>query len=89
MAVGARRRDIRWQFLLEAILLCLAGGAIGSLIGTAAAISIAWQAEWPVLISPVAITLACGFAALVGIVFGFYPAYRASQLEPMIALRYE
>jgi putative ABC transport system permease protein len=89
MAVGARRRDIRWQFLLEAILLCVAGGAIGSLIGAAAAVSIAWQAEWPVLISPVAIALACGFAALVGIVFGFYPAYRASQLEPMIALRYE
>jgi len=89
MAVGARRRDIRWQFLIEAILLSVAGGLIGSLLGALGAISIAWQAEWPVLISPWAVVLACGFSGLVGMAFGFYPAYRASRLDPMIALRYE
>jgi len=89
MAVGARRRHIRWQFLIEAIALSLVGGLIGSVVGALGAISIAWQAEWPVLISPWAVLLACGFSGLVGVVFGFYPAYRASRLDPMIALRYE
>src|SRR6185437_9844915 len=79
MAVGARRRDIRRQFLIEAVTLALVGGLIGAAIGSAGAISIAWQAQWPVLISPWAIVLACGFSGLVGIVFGFYPAYRASR----------
>jgi putative ABC transport system permease protein len=89
MAVGARRRDIRRQFLIEAITLALAGGIVGALLGSAGAISIAWQAEWPILISPWAIVLACGFAGVVGISFGFYPAHRASRLDPMIALRFE
>jgi putative ABC transport system permease protein len=89
MAVGARRRDIRRQFLIEAVTLSLAGGLIGALLGAVGAISIAWQAEWPILISPWAVVLACGFSGLVGIAFGFYPAYRASRLDPMIALRYE
>jgi putative ABC transport system permease protein len=89
MAVGARRRDIRRQFLIEAVTLALVGGLIGALIGSAGAVSIAWQAEWPILISPEAIVLACGFSGLVGITFGFYPAYRASRLDPMVALRFE
>jgi putative ABC transport system permease protein len=89
MAVGARGRDIRRQFLIEAVTLALAGGLIGALLGSATALSIAWQAGWPILISPWAIALACGFAGVVGISFGFYPAHRASRLDPMIALRYE
>jgi putative ABC transport system permease protein len=89
MAVGARRRDIRRQFLIEAVTLALAGGLIGALLGSAGAVSIAWQSEWPVLISPSAIALACAFSGLVGIAFGFYPAVRASRLDPMVALRYE
>jgi putative ABC transport system permease protein len=89
MAVGARRRDIRSQFLIEAVILSLVGGLIGTLMGAAGAISIAWRAEWPVLISPWAVVLAFAFSGFVGILFGFYPAYRASQLDPMIALRYE
>jgi putative ABC transport system permease protein len=89
MAMGARRRDIRRQFLIEAVTLALVGGAIGALLGSAGAISIAWQAEWPILISPWAIALACAFSAVVGIAFGLYPAYRASRLDPMVALRFE
>jgi putative ABC transport system permease protein len=89
MAVGARRRDIRRQFLIEAVTLALIGGLIGALIGSAGAMAIAWQAAWPILVSPWAIVLACGFSGLVGIAFGFYPAYRASRLDPMVALRFE
>jgi putative ABC transport system permease protein len=89
MAVGARRRDIRRQVLIVAVALAFAGGLAGAILGSLGAMLIAWQAEWPVLISPGAILLACGFAGLVGIAFGFYPAYRASRLDPMIALRYE
>jgi putative ABC transport system permease protein len=89
MAVGARRRDIRRQFLIEAMTLAAAGGVIGALIGAAAAAIIAWKAAWPVLISPWALLLACGFAGGVGVFSGLYPAYRASQLDPIVALRFE
>jgi len=89
MAVGARRRDIRRQFLIEAVTLALIGGILGALLGSAGAASIAWRAGWPILISPWMIAAACGFAGAVGIAFGFYPAHRAARLDPMIALRYE
>ena len=89
MAVGARRRDIRRQFLIEAMTLAAAGGVIGAVIGAAAAAIIAWEAAWPVLINPWALLLACGFAGAVGIFSGLYPAYRASQLDPIVALRFE
>ena len=89
MAVGARRRDIRNQFLMEAITLALIGGLIGTLVGGAAAIIVAHYTGWPTLISPEAVLLACTFAIVVGAAFGFYPAYRASRLDPMVALRFE
>jgi putative ABC transport system permease protein len=89
MAVGARRRDIRMQFLVEAVMLALAGGLVGTFVGCVAAATVAWNAGWPVLISPSGILLACGFALAVGVVFGLYPAYRASRLDPIVALRYE
>jgi putative ABC transport system permease protein len=89
VAVGARRRDIRWQFLIEALTLALVGGLVGAFLGAAAAIAIALKAGWPVLISPWTIILACGFAGFVGISFGLYPAHRAARIDPIVALRFE
>ena len=89
MAVGARGRDIRTQFLVEAVTLSLTGGIVGIGIGLAASYGIAYFAEWRTLINPEAILLAFGFSAAVGVFFGFYPAQKAAQLNPIEALRYE
>ncbi len=89
MAVGARGRDILTQFLVEAVTLSLIGGIIGIVLGLAGSWAIAYLASWRTLINAQAILLAFGFSATVGIFFGFYPARKASLLNPIEALRYE
>ena len=89
MAVGAKGQDVLWQFLVEAIVLCFVGG----LIGVGFAFALAWVLteflQWPTSMSPDAIAVSVGFAAVIGIVFGFYPAWKAAQLDPIESLRFE
>ncbi len=96
MAVGARSRDILMQFLVESVLLSCIGGMIGFALGigasygiTALINSLSTGTNWPVVISIPAAIMAFVFAAAVGVFFGFYPARRASKLDPIEALRYE
>jgi putative ABC transport system permease protein len=89
MAVGAKARDIRFQFIIEAMTLSLIGGIVGIVIGAIVAAVISRFAEWPTVVSPFAVLLAFGFSGIIGIFFGFYPAYKASLLNPIDALRYE
>jgi len=89
LAVGARRRDVRNQFLIEALTLALLGGSIGVLIGLAVAAGMALVGNWPVLIGPATVALAFIFSATVGLASGYYPARKAAQLEPVDALRFE
>ena len=89
MAIGARGRDIQAQFLVEALALSLTGGAAGIAVGLGIQRIVARFAGWPVAVQPSAITLAFLFSALIGVTFGFYPALKASRLDPIEALRYE
>ncbi|MBI5195515.1 MAG: ABC transporter permease [Nitrospirae bacterium] len=89
MAVGARTWDIRLQFIVEALTLSFTGGVIGIIAGISTAKILSTLAEWAVMVTPASILLAFGFSGLVGIFFGFYPAYKASLLDPIDALRHE
>jgi len=89
MAVGAAGRDILRQFLVEAVLLCLAGGAFGILFGRLTSYMVSTLLHWPTAISVTAIVASVLVSASVGIIFGFYPAWKASRLDPIEALRYE
>ncbi len=89
MAVGARGRDILVQFLVEAVTLSLIGGTVGIVLGVGGSIAIAAFAGWPTLIQPWAIVVAFLFSGAVGVFFGFYPAKKASRLDPIEALRFE
>jgi putative ABC transport system permease protein len=89
MAIGAKPSNILSQFLIEALVLSLAGGFLGVALGVGTAGYLASRFGWPMLIQPDVITVAVAFSALVGIVFGLYPARKASQLDPIDALRYE
>lgn len=89
MAVGAKTKAIRTQFMAEALTLSMIGGILGTICGVAASKLISAIAGWSTVISGFSIILAFGFSALVGIFFGYYPAYKASLLDPILALRYE
>ncbi len=89
MAIGAKTWDIRLQFIIEALTLSLIGGVAGIILGISGSELISVFAGWSTVISPLSILLAFGFSGMVGIFFGFYPAYKASLLDPIDALRYE
>ncbi len=89
MAVGAKTLDIRLQFLVEALTLSLIGGIIGIIMGVSGALILSALAGWPTIVSLLSVLMAFSFSGLVGIFFGFYPAYKASRLDPIDALRYE
>jgi putative ABC transport system permease protein len=89
MAVGARTRDVLNQFLTEAVILAMIGGLVGITLGAAAAWGIAEIAHWKFTVSPASVLVAVVTSAAVGIFFGYYPARKASLLDPIEALRYE
>ena len=89
MAVGARRRDILLQFIIEAVALSLIGGLIGTTLGISGTLLAATLADWPLVLSTLAVALALSFSAAVGVFFGYYPALKASRLDPIEALRHE
>lgn len=89
MAVGARPVDIMWQFLLEAVLLCITGGILGIALGRTISLVVAAKTGLPVESSPTAMLLAVSVSAIIGIIFGWYPAYKGSKLDPIDALHHE
>jgi putative ABC transport system permease protein len=89
MALGARRRDILWQFLLEALVLSGAGGALGIVLGLSSAVILSRVSTFPIAITPWSVVLAFSFSVMVGIFFGLHPARKASRMRPIDALRYE
>ena len=89
MAIGARSRDVLFQFLVEAVVLSLLGGGIGIALGFGVAEGMSRTLAWPTKVPPNAVALAFGFAAATGVFFGFYPARKAARLDPIDALRYE
>jgi putative ABC transport system permease protein len=89
MSVGAKTWDIRLQFIIEALTLSLIGGVAGIILGVTGSKVLSAVAGWSTVVSPLSVLLAFGFSGLVGLFFGFYPAYKASLLNPIEALRYE
>ena len=89
LAMGARRKDVMVQFLVEAVVLSLIGGVVGILAGIGAARGLTALMSWPTYVSPQAIVLAFAISAVIGVAFGYYPARRASRLDPIVALRRE
>jgi putative ABC transport system permease protein len=87
MAIGARASDVMAQFLVEALVLSALGGLVGIILGAIGAFIISLVSGSQFALSPMAVILAFGFSAAVGVVFGFYPAQRAARLDPIVALR--
>ena len=89
LAIGARSSDVLWQFLVEAVVISLVGGGLGVALGYGSAEFVKWYQNWPAVVPPNAVAMSVGFAAAVGVVFGFWPASRAAALDPIEALRAE
>ncbi|HEX9114267.1 MAG TPA: FtsX-like permease family protein, partial [Nitrospirota bacterium] len=89
MAIGAKTWDIRLQFIIEALTLSLIGGVVGIIAGVSTALILSSLSGWPTIVSFPSVLLAFSFSGFIGIFFGFYPAYKASLLNPIDALRYE
>lgn len=89
MSVGARGKDILWQFLIEAILISITGGLIGILLGFGASYAVKTFAHWPILVEPWSVIMSFGVCTAIGIFFGWYPAKKAAGLDPIEAIRYE
>jgi putative ABC transport system permease protein len=89
LSVGARDLDVLTQFLVEAIVLSLAGGAIGILLGIGFSYGVNEVMQWPTAVTPTSVLLSFGVAAAIGVFFGFYPARKAAALDPIEALRFE
>jgi putative ABC transport system permease protein len=88
-ALGATKRVILMQFLVEALVLCLAGGIVGIILGSGTALILSWKFNWNTLVSPMAIAVSFFFSGAVGLIFGLLPARRAASMDPIVALRYE
>jgi len=89
LAVGAKDLDVLMQFLIEAVVLSLAGGAIGVVLGLGASFAVTRLLQWSTVVTTQSILLSFGVAAAIGVFFGFYPARKAAALDPIEALRYE
>ena len=89
MSIGAKGRHILWQFLIEAVIISVVGGIIGVLLGIGAAAAIKYIAGWPVFVQPYSVILSFAVCTVTGIFFGWYPAKKASNLDPIEAIRYE
>ena len=89
LAVGAHGRDVLLQFLIEAVILSSLGGIIGIVLGVGSSELVSLKTGWPILVSTASVVGAVAFSAIVGVFFGFYPARKAAQLDPIEALRYE
>ena len=89
MAVGAKGQDVLWQFLVEAMALSLVGGLLGVGLGFGISQGLTQLLQWPTSVPPEAVAISVGFAAVIGVVFGFYPAWKGAQLDPIESLRFE